>query len=32
MSVMHREKDSDADDDSSWAENRASIGWRLELN
>jgi hypothetical protein len=32
MSVLHREKDSDEDDDSSWAENRASIGWRLELN
>jgi hypothetical protein len=31
MSAMHREKDSDADD-ASWAENRVSVGWRLELN
>ena len=31
LSALHREKDSDITD-SSWAENRASVGWRLELN
>jgi hypothetical protein len=31
LSALHREKDSDITD-SSWAENRVSVGWRLELN
>lgn len=32
MSMLHREKSTDADDNSSYAENRVSVGWRLELN